>query len=114
MIDVKKAIIEGEKLKEEARLTLEKKNQEQQERDRKQFFESVEFYKKNFESTNELSTRITKAVAAGESSFMLDGGEAMCQAIRELGLNVRYTSGYDNINSDEVKEFWEHIEVTWS
>ena len=71
-----------------------------------------------------LYTRVQNALAHGHKNFAIHSGvgqksgpyptRALAQAINEVaGFRAVFTDGNENINSDEVKEYWADIDVTW-
>lgn len=79
-----------------------------------QFKKDVQRIRDELESSGILFESVTKAVAKGLDHFQMYGSPALAKAIETFdGFQARYACGNDYINSDEVKEFWETVTVTW-
>jgi len=112
---VRKAIEEGSAEREKREALERAKVREEAEARIRAHDRSVEHVKALIQrDPSFLFDKIKDAVAKGKSSIVLSGGEDVAEAVRSIdGLSEHHTTGFDNINSDEVKEEWHSVEVTW-
>jgi hypothetical protein len=111
---LKQSINDGLKLKQEREVKNRELEAERKEQERIKFLEDVDACKRILDKEDFLWMKIRSAVANDEKEVVIDGTRAMAVAINDIpGLEAKYESGWDHINSDEVKEFWQWITVTW-
>ncbi len=114
MKNLKEAVAEGTRRKDATELAARKAQEQKTERDRRGYELSVKRHKAEIKKDGKVFDMIADAIAKGEKEVSFRGTAAFAEAINSFpGLTATHNSGYDFINSDEVKESWESVTVTW-
>jgi hypothetical protein len=83
------------------------------------FQENIKYWVNKLTKDDYIFNLIKDAITVGKKSVYIENGTiATVQAINNnpdvfSGIHTHYTSGYNYVNSDDVKEDWEHVEITW-
>lgn len=112
--DLKSAIEAGKNIKTNNLQKLKEKEDFDEKQKQEEYNNKVIKFKEQLESSDFLYTNVTRAVSEGNNSFSFSQSKEFAKAVSLIsGFSATYKSGYDNINSDEIKEFWEEVTVKW-
>lgn len=83
--------------------------------EQQRYNEHVTVWIKTLTETNYIYDLIKAAVAKGEDVVNINAGPELVTAIGKTFTDIYadYNSGYDYINSDDIKEFWQYVRITW-
>ena len=111
---LQKAVLSGERARAEALAKSRQRDEEAAECAKRQHVEDVKRWRALLAENDHLYDLVTKAIAQGKNEIVMRAGIACEIAVETFpGFRAKHESGYDFINSDEVKEEWSYVTVTW-